>query len=111
MGENVGKEVEHITEVLKANGYPAHIIRSAQKPRKREEYIGETKRALGTRIKKHQSATRKGEIEKSTIAERAWTEQHHPIWDQTAVIEQAKNVDILRIKEAFCISLAERKIC
>ena len=74
-----------------------------------KEYIGETKRALGTRIKEHQSATRKGEIEKSAIAEHAWTKQHHPIRDQTAVIEQAKNVDILRIKEAFCISLSAKQ--
>ena len=74
-----------------------------------KEYIGETKRALGTRIKEHQSATRKREIEKSAIAEHAWTEQHHSIWDQTAVIEQAKNVDMLRIKEPFCISLAAKE--
>ena len=56
-----------------------------------KKYIGETKRALGTRIKEHQSATRRGKIEKSAIAEHAWAKQHHPIWDQTSVIEQAKS--------------------
>ena len=30
MGENVGKEVKHITGFLKANGYPEHVIKSAQ---------------------------------------------------------------------------------
>ena len=59
-----------------------------------KEYIGEIKTALGTCIKEHQSATRKGEIEKSAIAEHAWTEQHHPIRDQTSVIEQTKNVNM-----------------
>ena len=54
-----------------------------------KEYIGETKRAMGTHIKKHQSATRRRETEKFAITEHAWTEQHHPIWDQTSVIEQA----------------------
>ena len=32
-------------------------------------YIGETKKALETRIKEHKAATRRGEIEKSAIAE------------------------------------------
>lgn len=35
----------------------------------RKEYIGETKRALGTILKEHQVATRWGETEKSAIAE------------------------------------------
>ena len=36
-----------------------------------KQYIGETKRALRTRKKEHQSATRRGETEKSTIAKHA----------------------------------------
>ena len=51
-----------------------------------KEYIGETKRALGTCIKEHQSATRGREREKSTTAEHAWAEQHHPAWDKTFCI-------------------------
>ena len=43
-----------------------------------KEYIGGTKRALGARIKEHQSATIGGETEMSAIAEHAWAEQHHP---------------------------------
>ena len=34
--------------------------------------------------------------------------EHHLIWDQISVIEQAKSVDIQRIKEAFCIMMAEK---
>ena len=37
IGENVGKEVKHVTEVLKANGYAVHVIRSAQEHRKRQK--------------------------------------------------------------------------
>ena len=57
-----------------------------------KEYIGETKRALGTciSINEHQSPTRGGETEKSAIAK-------HPAWEKTSVIEQPKSVDILRI--------------
>ena len=51
-----------------------------------KEYIGETKRALETRIKEHQSTTRGGETEKSAIAERAWTE-HHPAWEKTTTVD------------------------
>ena len=70
-----------------------------------KQYIGETKRTLGTRIKEHQTATKRGENEKSAIAEHAWTKQHHPVWNQTSVMEQARNVNIQRVKEAFFISL------
>ena len=34
---NIGKEVKHVTEVLKANGYPVHLSRMAKKHRKREQ--------------------------------------------------------------------------
>ena len=74
-----------------------------------KEYNGETKRALGSRIKEHQSVTRGGETEKSAIAEHAWAEQHNPQWDETSVLEQARNIAILQIKEAFCIMLAEKQ--
>ena len=41
-------------------------------------YIGETKRSLETRLKEHQATTRRGETDKSAIAEHAWEKQHHP---------------------------------
>ena len=181
MEDNIKKEEKHISEVLKTNGFPEYIIKSAQKPRGAKveektlkyaiclsyvsglsedvrrvcrkfdirtvfttistlmirqqltrvkdvdpplskasvvykvpcscgkEYIGETKRALGTLIKEHQFATRGGETEKSAIAEHTWAEKHHPAWEKTSTIKQAKNVDVLRIKKAFCIMLAEKQ--
>ena len=74
-----------------------------------KEYIGETKRALGTRLKEHQAASGRGEVEKSAIAEHAWAEQHHPLWEEMSILEQADRDDVLRIKEAFCIATAEHQ--
>ena len=74
-----------------------------------KEYIGETKRALGTRLKEHQAATRRGETKKSAVAEHAWAEQHRPAWDEIAILEQARREDHLRIKEAFCIAVADKE--
>ena len=142
-GEIVRKEVKHVAEVLKANGYRHRSIGRENRKRRNQsiesachvsglsedlrrilrrfdmrtvftriftlrqqltmvkdvdplltkagvvvyrvpcscgkEYIGDTKRALGTRIKKHQSATRRGN-QKSAIVEHVLAEQHHPIW-------------------------------
>ena len=41
-------------------------------------YVGETIRRLGTRIKEHKEARQSCSLDKSAIAEHAWTE-HHPI--------------------------------
>ena len=68
------------------------------------------KRALETCIKEHRAATRWGETEKSTIAEHAWG-QHHPIlWEETSVLDQAKNNITLLIKEALHICLTNLKL-
>ena len=65
------------------------------------QYIGETKRALETRLKEHQAAAKRGELEKPAVTEHAWTEHHRPAWDETSILEQAKNNDTMRIKEAL----------
>ena len=41
-------------------------------------YIGETTRSLKTRMKQHREACRRGMLERSVVAEHAWT-HHHPI--------------------------------
>jgi hypothetical protein len=41
---------------------------------------GETKRALERRVKEHKAATRRGELEKSAIAEHAWSHHHQMVW-------------------------------
>jgi predicted GIY-YIG superfamily endonuclease len=68
-------------------------------------YIGETKRMLETRLKEHMAATRRGEIDKSAMAEHVWSHQHQPQWDETSILDQ-DNKHILRIKEALHIMLA-----
>ena len=68
-------------------------------------YIGETIRRLETRMKEHRTACIKGEVERSAIAEHAWS-QHHPIlWEETKVIDQARRQKELIIKEALNIHL------
>ena len=74
-----------------------------------QEYIGETRRSLESRLKEHQAATRRGETEKSAVAEHAWTHQHRPLWDETAILDQARSNSTLLIKEAFYILTAERE--
>jgi len=73
-------------------------------------YIGETKRALETRIKEHKAATRRGETTKSAIAEHAWKEHHVILWDETKVLDQAKNNTTLLIKEALYIRLSDTQL-
>ena len=68
-----------------------------------KEYIGETKRALGIRLK---AATRRGEVKKSAIAR---AEQHHPPWEEISILQQAYRDDVLKIKEALCIATAEHQ--
>ena len=170
IGKNMRREEDHLDIVLRVNGYPAHIIRSAARPRKEREHkypvcipyvagvsedlrrvcrrydirtvfttiynlrqqlsrvkdpdpmlskagvvyripcsCGKTKRVLGVRLKEHQAATRQGEIETSAIAEHAWEKQHHPAWDEIVILEQARRDDHLRIKEAFCIAMADQE--
>ena len=73
-------------------------------------YIGETKRALETRIKEHKAATRRGETTKSAIEEHAWKEHHVILWDETKVLDQAKNNTTLLIKEALYIRLLDTQL-
>ena len=70
-------------------------------------YIGETKRCLETRLKEHQAATRRGEIEKSAIAEHAWNHNHPPQWEETRVLDQAAHNTTLLIKEAMHIAMCD----
>ena len=59
---------------------------------------------MGTRLKGHQAA-RRGEIEKSTIAEHARSNHNQPLWEETMVLDQAGNNSILLINEAMHSSL------
>ena len=70
-------------------------------------YIGETKRALETRMKEHKAATRRGELEKSAITEHAWKHHHQVEWDEIKVLDEAANNTTLLIKEALHIRLTD----
>ena len=71
------------------------------------KYIGETKRALETCLKEHQAATRRGETEKSAIAEHAWSRNHQPLWEEPRILDCASHTTTLMIKEAIHISLRD----
>jgi len=54
-----------------------------------EYLIGETNRALKVRIKEHQTATKRVELEKSAIAEHAWNHHHQIKWDDIKILDEA----------------------
>ena len=59
-------------------------------------YISETRRRLGTQIKKYKDAYRKQELGKSASKEYVRIHQHPILWEATSVIvEQANGEDSL----------------
>jgi len=46
-------------------------------------------------------ATRRGDLEKSAIAERAWNHHHQVNWDKIKVLDKVANIITLLIKEAL----------
>ena len=59
-------------------------------------------------MKEHKAATRRGELEKSAIAEHAWNHHHHQVeWDEIKVLDKAANNTTLLIKEALHIRLTD----
>ena len=53
----------------------------------------------------------KGATEKSVVAEHAWTNQYHILWDGTIVIYQARRQTELFLKEALHIHLTPEDKC
>ena len=66
-------------------------------------YIGETRRRLGTRLKEHRDACRKGLTDKSAVVEHAWTNGHPIRWDATEVLQRASRTMELVMKESLSI--------
>ena len=60
-------------------------------------------------MKEHEAAMRRGEIEKSAVAEHAWSKYHQPLWDETRILDCASHTTTLLIKEAMHISLRDPK--
>ena len=66
-------------------------------------YIGETRHRLGTRLKEHRDACKKGLTDKSAIAVHAWTNDHPIRWDATKVLQRASRTMELVMKESLSI--------
>jgi hypothetical protein len=50
------------------------------------KYIGETGRALGTRIKEHHASVKNGKVQNSALAEHVFDNGHRIVWDDTKVV-------------------------
>lgn len=68
-------------------------------------YIGETKRRLETRLKEHRDACVKQDLQRSAIAEHAWSNDHPIRWEESKVIDKARYDGELRVKEALHIQM------
>ena len=66
-------------------------------------YIGETKRALGTRIMEQQDACCLYCPEKSVVAEHAWCTGHRMGWDTVKIVDTTSNRMELLVKEVIHI--------
>ena len=66
-------------------------------------YIGETSRRLETRLKEHQLACRKQDLERSAVAEHAWNDHCPMKWDEATVVDHARGSGDLLFKEALHI--------
>ena len=75
-----------------------------------EVYIGQTKRTVQVRKKEHQYHTRRGELEKSAIAEHCWKNDHKMHWDSTKVIAQPKSWFSRNFVEALEIEKADNSM-
>ena len=74
-----------------------------------EAYIGETMKRLEIRVKEHRHACQKGALEKSALAEHAWT-NHHPIkWEEVSIIDRARTDKELVVTEAIHITTPQQR--
>ena len=66
-------------------------------------YTGETKCRLETRLKEHKDACTKCLPNKFTIAEHAWANDHPITWDEMKILQRARRIMELVMKEALSI--------
>ena len=74
-------------------------------------YIGETERTLQKRLKEHKDACIGGMVERSAVADHAWSEHHRIDWNQVQVIDCANKRIELLIKEALHIAMIPDGAC
>ena len=77
----------------------------------KDEYVGETKRALGVRKKEHSDAIRLGQCSKSAFAEHVHDHFPHDVdWSTSQVIDRACRQSERRVREALHIYKRQPKI-
>ena len=62
-------------------------------------------RKLETRLKEHWDAFEKAMTEQSAVAEHAWNNHCPIVWEETSVVDQARRLMELRVKEALHIQM------
>ena len=62
-------------------------------------YAGEGKSLAGYTSINTRHQPKEKENKESSIAQFVGAKQHCPVWDETSIVEQVKEVDILQIKE------------
>jgi uncharacterized FlaG/YvyC family protein len=68
-----------------------------------ECYIGETCRHWGTRKAEHQGHVRRGEVDKSGVANHAVSMLHHPDWENSCILARESNTYKRRMMESILI--------
>ena len=68
--------------------------------------LRETRRRLKTRLKGHTATCKRGQLEKSAVAEHAWMHQNAIKWEETSVVDQVRRDIELLLKEALRFHLA-----
>ena len=66
-------------------------------------YIGQTGRNLSQRVKEHHTATVKGQVTNSGIAQHAWDEHHDIDWDNIKILAQESSEGHRQVREALFI--------
>ena len=54
-------------------------------------YIGETGLHLSTRLQQHKEATRKGDADKSAVAEHVWDKSHNIDWTNVIILDHDRH--------------------
>ena len=89
-----------------------HVVYSVKCKTCKDEYVGETKRALSVRKKEHSDAIRLGQCSKSAIAEHVHDHPspHEMDWSTLQVVDRARRQVERRVREAFHIYKRQPKI-
>ena len=73
-------------------------------------YIGETKRALSTRVKEHKTSVRLAKLENSALAEHCHKENHSVAWDDVSILANEQRWHQRKWTEACLISKNKNSI-